>query len=317
MSISHMSQVSGATGLDDSVPIAIGYSMLQAALPRMDSGEEQSTHSNFFNISQSQDLNPQRTLFKSFKNYNSSPSNKVGPIKEQAEMDVRQCKKKEPNFIVRSERFQKLVQYVFDSADLNGTGKICREELYCGLIMIHLKLAAYVGPAACRVAAREYVYEIFDVLDRDKNGYLEREEFGVVMALFGSQILTRVLLQLGMTLLIVPIVAQYVLDIWMDIAKLIKIIVKEIDNAELVTERLYHFLGTVLNFVIPAGIKNVFIAAISIVDQFLPKGVIGALPLTIISILLGMLLVPWMLYQIDEFHSNIAEKKHGNRVKTN
>lgn len=314
--MSHMSQVSGATGLEDHIPIAIGHSMMQAALPRMESGEEQSTHSNFFNTSQSQDLNPQRMLFSSFKNYNALPSNKGGPIKEQAEIDVRQCKKKEANFIVRSERFQKLVQYVFDSADVDGSGKICEEELYCGLIMIHLKLAAYVGPAACRVATREYVYEIFDVLDRDKNGYLEREEFGVVMALFGSQILTRVVLQLGMTLLIVPIVAQYVLDIWMDVAKLIKIIVKEIDNAELVTERIYHFLGTVLNFFIPAGIKNVSIAAIRTVDQFTPRGAIDALPLTIISILLGMLLVPWMLYQIDEFHSNIAEKKNGNKVKS-
>ena len=310
-----MSQVSGATGLEDRIPIAIGHSMMQAALPRMDSGEERSTHSNFFNTSQSQDLNLQRTLFSSFKN--ASPSNKCSPMKEQAKMDVHQCKKKKPNFIVRSERFQKLVQYVFDSVDVDGSGKICKEELYCGLIIIHLKLAAYVGPSACRVATREYVYEIFDELDRNNNGYLEREEFGVVMALFGSQILARVVLQLGMTLLIVPIVAQYVLDIWTDVAKLIKIIVKEIDNAELLTERIYHFLGAVLNFVIPAGIKNVFIAVIRTVDQFMPRDAIDALPLTIISILLGMLLVPWMLYQIDEFHSNIAEKKNGKMVKTN
>lgn len=326
---SPMSQVSGATGLEDRIPKIFGHSMMQAALPSLDerSGDERSTHSNFFNIThsshsadfnQSTDFNPNRTLFSSLQSYNHNAvpsSNTSIEIKDQVIVDLQHAKK-DSNRILRSERFQKLVQYVFDSVDVDGSEKICREELYCGLIMIHLKLAAYVGPAACRVATREYVYEVFDVLDRDQSGYLDRKEFGTVMALFGSQICTRVVVQLGMTLLIVPIVAQYVLDIWNDVVKLLKIIVSEIDDAELITERMFRFLGVLVNFVIPAGIKNGFLVVKRAIVEYLPGDAYDAMPLTVISVVLGMLLVPWMLYQIDEFHTKIAEKSNGKIVKT-
>jgi len=122
--------------------------------------------------------------------------------------------------------------------------------------------------------------------------------------------------QLGMTLLIVPIVAQYVLDIWNDVVKLLKIIVSEIDDAELITERMFRFLGVLVNFVIPAGIKNGFLVVKRAIVEYLPGDAYDAMPLTVISVVLGMLLVPWMLYQIDEFHTKIAEKSNGKIVKT-
>jgi len=321
---SPMSQVSGATGLEDRLPNIFGHSMMPAALPSMEDrsggGEERSTHSgNFFNSSHGEDdLIPRRTLFTSLQSYNCDigANNASNEVKDQAMVDVQHAKKGS-NFIVRSVRFQKLVQYVFNSVDGDGSEKICKEELYCGLIMIHLKLAAYVGPAACRVATREYVYEIFHVLDRDQSGYLDRQEFGIVMAIFGSQILTRVVVQLGMTLLIVPIAAQYVLDIWNDLVKLFKIILREIDAAGLITERMFHFFGVVLNFIVPAGIKNGVLAVKRVIGEYVLGDIYDAMPLTIISVVLGMLLVPWMLYQIDEFHSRIAEKRNGKVVMTN
>ena len=58
--------------------------------------------------------------------------------------------------------------------------------------MIHLKLATYAGPAACRPATREYCEKIFDEMDVDKSGELDRSEFEEVMQIVCAQVFTRV-----------------------------------------------------------------------------------------------------------------------------
>lgn len=73
-------------------------------------------------------------------------------------------------FFTKSKVFKNMVDKAFVVIDADGSGEIDKKELYAGLILIHLRLAAYVGAAACRPASKEYVEEIFDSLDKDGTG---------------------------------------------------------------------------------------------------------------------------------------------------
>lgn len=54
-------------------------------------------------------------------------------------------------FLSRSKWFQKLSDNAFDLVDQDGSGCVDEKELYSGLLLIHLKLGSYAGPAACKV----------------------------------------------------------------------------------------------------------------------------------------------------------------------
>jgi len=304
--MSLMSVISGATGLLDREPR--GYSMMQAALPTL---ETESVQSNLFNSSQVSYTGPSptnRKLFGSSRTTSQTSSTTESSPSIQASKDVKRAQKF-PSFFSKSERFQKLVSWTFEAIDVDKSGSVDKTELYSGLILIHLKLAAYVGPAACRPASRAYVEEIFDILDHDNSGFLDENEFGVVITMLCSQILTRVLLQLGMTLLIVPSVALYIIEFCTDLTKLMKIIMNEIEQVELASQSLFWLFTSLLNFIVPAGIQNAWHK----VGEAVPDEAYNSLPLTIVSCVLGMLLVPWMLYQIDEFYNKIATRKKKRR----
>ena len=53
----------------------------------------------------------------------------------------------------RSGHFRKLSDRAFELVDSDGSGYVDKKELYSGLLVIHLTLATYMGPAACRVSA--------------------------------------------------------------------------------------------------------------------------------------------------------------------
>ena len=113
-------------------------------------------------------------------------------------------KTKKGNIWTRSKNFKKLTDWAFKTIDADGSGQVDKKELYTGLLMIHLKLATYAGPAACRPATREYCEKIFDEMDVDKSGELDRGEFEEVMQIVCAQVFTRVSIQWTMTLMIVP-----------------------------------------------------------------------------------------------------------------
>lgn len=137
---------------------------------------------------------------------------------------------KNSSWLTRSKYFEKLVEASFDMVDADKSGDITLDEMYAGLLLIHLKLAVYVGAPACRVsivlsaecssvlflhsldpnvnvylmlkpASREYVSEIFHLLKSDDDDTLNREEFAVVMKILYSQVLTRIVIQWTLTLM--------------------------------------------------------------------------------------------------------------------
>jgi hypothetical protein len=58
------------------------------------------------------------------------------------------------SFLARTSFFQNMAASAFDLVDADGSGAVDEKELYSGLLMIHLKLGTYAGPAACKVSRR-------------------------------------------------------------------------------------------------------------------------------------------------------------------
>jgi hypothetical protein len=56
------------------------------------------------------------------------------------------------NFLTRSRRFHRLVDWAFSVCDSRRKGAIGESELYAGLLLVHLNLAKWAGPAACFVS---------------------------------------------------------------------------------------------------------------------------------------------------------------------
>jgi len=324
---SPISQVSGATGLDDRIlpPTA---AMLQATLPSMDSESESMHSSRLLGRSSSSggssnpsnvdnmDVDPKRILFAPIQDDWKTKRNERKNYGTRRGVE-RVVMKGRKSIMFQSAKFEKLVNCVFDLVDVDQSGKICKKELYAGLILVHLKLATYIGPAACRPASREYVEEIFDTLDVDGSGFLCRKEFGVAMTIFCSQIVSRVIVQVCLTMMVVPLLAKYVLEIWNDVLILIQIILAGTRDADLKSSRLWLFLCSMLNFIIPAGMKGILLDVKSQLLHIVPDGAWDVLPLTIISCALSASLIPWMLFQVDDVYNKFAKAKSEGAKKRN
>jgi len=55
-------------------------------------------------------------------------------------------------WLSRSKYFRQLTDQAFELVDQDGSGEVDEKELYSGLLLIHLKLGSYAGPAACKVS---------------------------------------------------------------------------------------------------------------------------------------------------------------------
>lgn len=220
------------------------------------------------------------------------------------------------SFLSRSERFQKLVQQAFDSIDVDNSGTIDKTELYSGLILIHLNLAAYIGAAACRPVSKAYLDEIFDLLDTDGTGDLHRDEFLCIMTMLCSNIVLRVCIQIAMTFLIVPILAQYGMDLYEYLSGVVRIVIALLDAQEVLTEWLWKQTLNVMNLIVPSGIQSGIMLTKIKMEGYLPEDFAENLPITIATTLLGMLLVPWMLMRLDELYNRIATAKKDSKIKS-
>ena len=118
---------------------------------------------------------------------------------------------KATSVLTRSKAFKKMVIKTFNDIDTDNSGTIDREELYTGLLLIHLKLATYVGPAATKILSREQVYAIFDTLDIDSTGTLDEKQFVYVMTILCSQIASRIAITTGLTLFAIPYMTRFVM----------------------------------------------------------------------------------------------------------
>ena len=137
---------------------------------------------------------------------------------------------KNTSWLCRTKYFQKMCYMAFDAIDSDGSGQIDEKELYAGLLLIHLQLGMYAGPAACRPLSREQVHIVFIKMDTDHSGTLNVLEFQAIMSVLFSNVLLRVIVQWSMTLMIVPWLAQLILSCIITVITSISNVITNLDE---------------------------------------------------------------------------------------
>jgi hypothetical protein len=119
-----------------------------------------------------------------------------------ASNDVQSKPRLPTSWLSRSKRFRKWCEWAFQVIDTDKTNSVDETELYSGLLLIHLKLGTYAGPAACRPLGRERCHAVFQKMDLDGSGTLDFDEFQQVMSVLFSNILLRVIAQWSLTIMV-------------------------------------------------------------------------------------------------------------------
>lgn len=123
------------------------------------------------------------------------------------------------NILTRTKLFYKLVHWSFQQCDTNCTGRINRDELYTGILLVHLQLAKYAGVAACYPPSRIQIYKLFDISDHNQSGYIEKIEFINIMIIACTQITSRIIVYYLIIILSVPYITHILIRTVLDIDK--------------------------------------------------------------------------------------------------
>eukprot|EP00549_Striatella_unipunctata_P019571 CAMPEP_0118710556 /NCGR_PEP_ID=MMETSP0800-20121206/23459_1 /TAXON_ID=210618 ORGANISM="Striatella unipunctata, Strain CCMP2910" /NCGR_SAMPLE_ID=MMETSP0800 /ASSEMBLY_ACC=CAM_ASM_000638 /LENGTH=352 /DNA_ID=CAMNT_0006614775 /DNA_START=276 /DNA_END=1334 /DNA_ORIENTATION=+ len=220
-------------------------------------------------------------------------------------------KKLKTSFLSRSKYFKDLCDWAFSLIDTDGSGAVDEKELYSGLLLIHLKLATYAGPAACKPVSHQHVIEIFKKMDADDSGALDKDEFREVMMILCSNVFGRVMLQWALTLIIVPMLAQQILDGIYWIIEQAILFIQNLDEYSSFFNAIEIFIETKRDQLI-AATPMVIRDGLGTAGKYLemvPDSVWNSIPLTLISCILAMLVVPYLVFKTDDYFRKAAVDK--------
>jgi len=148
-------------------------------------------------------------------------------------------------------------------------------------------------------------------MDADGSGALDKEEFREVMEVLCSNVFTRVMAQWALTLLIVPLVAKYILDGLAFVFGFFWTKLQDLDQYEdleaVVMEKVYAGQDWAVQK-LPAVVITYGEKAKEIIDS-VPAENLATIPVTLLSCILGCLVVPYTIFKIDEFFQSMADKK--------
>jgi len=219
------------------------------------------------------------------------------------------------SWLTRTKAFQNMCESAFNLIDADGSGEVDEKELYSGLLLIHLKLGCYAGPAACRPLSREKCGVMFLKFDKDNSGYLDRHEFVNVMGVLFGNVLSRVLMQYSLTLMLVPFVAKLFVDLftmgWGGAWHFVSTLDEHSSVAnqiELLVEMVADMACQFYRAVVPGLIQSGGDAVTGLLAK-VPASVWVSLPLTLTSAVLGSLIVPRSIMMTDDFFQNLADNK--------
>eukprot|EP00980_Cylindrotheca_fusiformis_P020463 scaffold7514_cov67-Cylindrotheca_fusiformis.AAC.3 len=91
-------------------------------------------------------------------------------------------------------------------------GEVSKDQLYSGLLLVHLKLAKFAGAPACYPPAKPTVDTLFDAADHDGSGGIDQEEFSSIMAVSCAQILSRMVMYYLILMLFVPFASTQIVN---------------------------------------------------------------------------------------------------------
>lgn len=115
------------------------------------------------------------------------------------------------NFLTKTRAFRKLTKWSFVQCDSDGTGEVGKDELYAGVLLVHIQLAKYAGPAACYPPSRQVIDQLFDAADDDNSGSIDEEEFAQIVVISCAQITSRILVYYAVIILLVPYLADHLI----------------------------------------------------------------------------------------------------------
>lgn len=213
------------------------------------------------------------------------------------------------SWLTSTQYFQRAIDSSFDMIDVDKSGDVSLEELYAGLLLIHLKMAIYVGAPACRPASKEYVSQIFRLLDSDNSGTLTREEFGTVMKILYSQVFTRIVIQWTLTLLIVPVVTQYIIKYTLLLCWIAHEFWKDIDDDLDPIQRLLWKVWDLFLYITPRQLDRSG-ELICILFAKIPGGVWKTMPYTIITVAQTSVVLPLALNRVENFFRRVAHRAY-------
>ncbi|GAX19285.1 hypothetical protein FisN_4Lh138 [Fistulifera solaris] len=206
--------------------------------------------------------------------------------------------------------FRKICDGAFEGIDVDKSGSVDKKELYSGILLVHLNLGMYLGPAACKPLDRDKCNSIFEKMDVDRSGTLGKEEFRNVMIFLFGNVLLRVIVQWTATVTLVPIVAQHALN-WLYYAcgSLYETI-STLDDRFILANWVEAALKATFQFILRClpGPTLLVISEVNDFLQGLPHSVWNAAPLALLSSILGIVVVPWIIFQIDDFFQWLASR---------
>lgn len=237
-------------------------------------------------------------------------------LEQKEASDKKLSASKASSMLTGSSFFRKICDDVFDSIDADKSGKINESELYQGLLLIHLKLGMYFGPAACKPISLERTNYIFEKLDTNKDGSLDKEEFRSVLALLMGNVVSRITFQFLCTLLVVPFLASTIFE-------------KSLDAFEIFREKYQPLIVVALGLDLISKYVNetaqrmeiaeiVSVPADFVAEKFdalvlqpiaaIPEETLEDLPVMVLSSIIAMIIVPYSIVKTDDFFRYMATK---------
>lgn len=238
--------------------------------------------------------------------------------------------------------FRNICNDVFDSIDVDRSGKIDESELYQGLLLIHLKLGLYFGPAACKPISLDRTKYLFNKLDINRDGSLDKGEFQMVLVLLMGNVMSKILFQFVCTLLVVPFVANAIFENTLNGFGYIHGVVKEswlpvfqeqyqplLEVAlgwDLITRYASIAFATTTNAARNSGIADRLFDLVEVPVQYvvekydafvlqpigeIPQETWDSLPLAFVSTILTMIIVPLSIVKTDDSFRFLANRFGG------
>lgn len=178
------------------------------------------------------------------------------------------------NILTRSALFRKISHWAFEQCDTDRSGHVGKEELYSGILLVHIQLAKYVGVAACYPPSRPAMDNLFHAADDNRSGTIDEHEFLQIMMIACAQITSRMIVYYTIIIMFVPHMAN-------------------------------SMLRTLLQIDEYMGIQNA--TALVWLERILTYGKIVE---STLSLIVFMILVPYLFDRIDSYSRQAAVEIH-------